>query len=125
MRTRTTVLFALLLATIAPHAEAHEVWITPTYQGDVGGVGVSNSGVWPLTKIGAGTQTLTGANTYSNATTVSGGKLVFGAPGSLPASAGAITVNSNATLDVAAVSPVTLISSSSFLAPPSTRQQSS
>jgi autotransporter-associated beta strand protein len=67
-----------------------------------------------LTKIGTGTQTLTGANTYTNATTVTAGSLVFGASGSFPAAAGPVTVNSNATLDVAASCPVTLATSASL-----------
>ena len=49
-----------------------------------------------LVKIGAGTQTLTGANTYSGTTTVNGGTLLVDSPGSLPATA--VTVNSGATL---------------------------
>jgi autotransporter-associated beta strand protein len=50
-----------------------------------------------LTKVGANTLMLTGANTYTGATSVSGGALLVNAPGSL-AAASAVTVNTGATL---------------------------
>jgi autotransporter-associated beta strand protein len=75
--------------------------------GNFAGVIQNGSGAVGLAKIGAGTQILRGPNTYTNGTTVNGGKLVFGAPGSFPAG-GAVTVNNNAILDVSAVSPLTL-----------------
>jgi autotransporter-associated beta strand protein len=50
-----------------------------------------------LTKTGAATLTLTGANTYSGGTTVRSGTLLLGANGALPA-AGAVTLDGG-TLD--------------------------
>ena len=42
------------------------------------------SGAFSLTKVGAGTVTLTGASTYTGATTISGGTLILGASNVLP-----------------------------------------
>ena len=55
-----------------------------------------------LTKLGAGTLTLTGVNTYTGTTTVTAGILEAAAPASLPGynTAGKVTANSNATLAV-------------------------
>ena len=54
-----------------------------------------------LVKLGSGTLALTAANTYTGATTVAGGSLVFSGAGSLPtASAGWFVSGSGATLDV-------------------------
>jgi fibronectin-binding autotransporter adhesin len=53
------------------------------------------SGSGGLTKIGNGTLTLTGTNTYTGATIVSGGKLVLGPAHASP---GSVTVNANSTL---------------------------
>jgi autotransporter-associated beta strand protein len=50
-----------------------------------------------LVKIGTGTQILSGTNTWSAGTTVTGGVLQFASAGALPASA-AITVNTGATV---------------------------
>ena len=52
-----------------------------------------------LTKIGAGTLTLSGANTYTGGTTVSGGTLALGANNVLT-SVGGLTVSSTGTFDV-------------------------
>jgi fibronectin-binding autotransporter adhesin len=73
---------------------------TSTFGGRLGGyLGIN--------KIGTGTQTLTGANTYSGDTAVNGGTLVFPLGGSIGTSTN-LTVNSNATLNVAGICPVTL-----------------
>ena len=54
-----------------------------------------------LVKLGSGTLALTAANTYTGATTVAGGSLVFSGAGSLPvASPGWFVTGSGATLDV-------------------------
>ncbi|WP_416548305.1 YDG domain-containing protein [Limnohabitans sp. DCL3] len=63
-----------------------------TYSGTIGGSG-------SLTKLGAGTLTLTG-NTYSGGTTLSAGSVVY-APGSL--GSGPVVNNANITVDAAAV----------------------
>jgi autotransporter-associated beta strand protein len=59
-----------------------------------------------LMKQGAGTLTLTGANTYTNLTTVNAGTLALGST-STSATAGYVVTN-GATLDVSAFSPFTL-----------------
>ena len=64
------------------------------------GVIEDGRGVTSLTKIGAGTLTLTGANTYSGDTTISGGTLAIGGASALPSGAGAGNVEDNATLDM-------------------------
>ncbi|HEY4416773.1 MAG TPA: autotransporter-associated beta strand repeat-containing protein, partial [Verrucomicrobiae bacterium] len=61
-------------------------------------------GAMALTKIGNGTQTLGGANTYSNATAINGGSLTLTVGASLP-NTPQINVNSNGTFDVSAVCP--------------------
>jgi len=75
---------------------------TATFAGQIRGANVG------LTKMGAGTQTLSGPNSYGGNTTVNGGRLVFSTSGSYPASSLVATVNSNATLDVGEVTPLTL-----------------
>jgi fibronectin-binding autotransporter adhesin len=60
---------------------------------------VDNVGTLALTKVGSGTLTLTGANTYSGPTTVNGGTLALNA---LPTGHGAVSVLDGATLRVAA-----------------------
>ncbi len=55
-----------------------------------------------LTKIGAGEQTLSGANTYTGNTTVNAGTLAVSGVGTL-AGGGTITVNSGGTLDISGV----------------------
>jgi autotransporter-associated beta strand protein len=71
--------------------------------------GYNAGGKLGLTKNGSGTLTLNGINTYSNATTVNGGKLWVN--GSL-AAASVVTVNTNATLGGSGTvsGPVTLMS---------------
>lgn len=51
------------------------------------------AGAGSLTKVGAGTTTLTGANTYTGTTTVSEGTLQVGVSGAGQSGAGALTVN--------------------------------
>ena len=68
---------------------------TATFTGVIENTGSANPGVITLVKIGTGTQTLTGVNTYSGTTTVNGGALLVNSPGSLPATA--VTVNSSGT----------------------------
>lgn len=55
-----------------------------------------------LTKVGTGTLTLTGTNTYTGATTISAGTLALSGFGSI-ASSSLVTVN--ATLDISAITP--------------------
>ena len=56
--------------------------VSVTYSGVIS----NGTGAMSLTKIGAGTQTLSGANTYTGATIVNAGTLTLGAGGSLSAS---------------------------------------
>jgi autotransporter-associated beta strand protein len=69
-----------------------------------GGTIVDGSGPVALTKVGAGTWTLTGGNTYSGTTTVSGGVLLLSGTGSINGSSriavsgGELAVNSSVAL---------------------------
>ncbi|MCE9608820.1 MAG: autotransporter-associated beta strand repeat-containing protein [Chthoniobacter sp.] len=63
-------------------------------------VGYAISGTGALTKSGAGTLTLTAANSYTGATTVSGGVLKAGIASAFGDSSGAISVASGGSLDV-------------------------
>ena len=65
-----------------------------TYSGALGDAGA-------LTKIGAGTLTLSGANTYSGDTTIGAGTLKLGASGVIPDGAGKGNLSVSGTLDVA------------------------
>lgn len=58
------------------------------------GVISEQDGARPLEKIGAGTLTLSGANTYSGGTTISAGRLNVASDGNLGATAGGITLGS-------------------------------
>lgn len=62
------------------------------------GDGTGTDGTLAFTKAGAGTQVLTGANTYTGATTVSAGVLQIGSSGSGTTGTGAISVLSGGTL---------------------------
>jgi autotransporter-associated beta strand protein len=74
--------------------------------GTVGGIisdGSPATNILSLTKAGAGTWTLAGNNSYSGITTVNGGALALGTSGLIP-NTPSIILQSNATLDVSAVS---------------------
>jgi fibronectin-binding autotransporter adhesin len=58
--------------------------------------GIIANGSMSLVKTGAGTQILSGANTYSGGTTISAGTLAIGAANSVP-SAGGLTINGTGT----------------------------
>jgi autotransporter-associated beta strand protein len=76
-----------------------------TFSGDLqigGAIGDGGNGRG-ITKTGAGTLTLAGANTYSGTTTVTAGSLILGSSGSV-ASSSVLDVASGATLNVSAVS---------------------
>jgi autotransporter-associated beta strand protein len=64
--------------------------------GDFGGVILNGTGTVAFTKIGGGTQRLSGTNTYTGATTVSAGTLVI--DGNQSSATGGVTVATGATL---------------------------
>ena len=74
----------------------------------------NTAGTVAVTKIGSGTLTLSGPNTYSGDTTISAGTLALGAGGSLANSA-AISVASGATFDVSALTGGLAIAASQSL----------
>ncbi len=80
--------------------------------GTFSGVIQNGSGTMTLAKSGSGTETLSGANTYSGSTTISAGTLQLGAAHAVPATS---DVSDNATLDLDGFSPTigALIGSSS------------
>jgi Chaperone of endosialidase len=43
----------LLGGLLAGSARADEVWVAPTHQADLGGVGIGSNGIWPATVVGA------------------------------------------------------------------------
>ena len=53
-----------------------------------------------LVKVGRGTLTLTGKNTYGGGTTISGGSVVAGNASALGSSIGPLTLNTACTLDL-------------------------
>jgi len=79
------------------------------------GVIENTSGTLTLTKVGTGTLTLSGANTYSGNTTISAGTLALGSAGSINNTA-KISVAAGATFDVSAIASYTLGSSTSITA---------
>jgi autotransporter-associated beta strand protein len=79
-----------------------------TYSGALGGSGA-------LTKTGTGTLTLSAANTYAGATTVSAGTLLLNASGSLAAGS-SVNIAAGATFDVSAQAAYTLGSSATLSA---------
>jgi hypothetical protein len=42
----------LVIASVAVPAHADEIWVAPTYQQDIGGLGVASNAIWPVTPIG-------------------------------------------------------------------------
>ncbi|HKP01764.1 MAG TPA: autotransporter-associated beta strand repeat-containing protein [Chthoniobacterales bacterium] len=75
------------------------VGVTSTFAGTISGTNGGTQGDVALRKSGAGTLILTGANTFSGATTVNAGSLVAAATvGSALASTASITINSGGTL---------------------------
>lgn len=83
-----------------------------TYGGQIGDVNVLGRGhtltggaPFALVKNGAGTQSLTGVNPYTNGTTINGGILNVNADAALGTAAGAVAINNGATLQ--ASGPVT------------------
>ena len=71
------------------------------------GVISNGTGTLALTKVGSGTMTLSGANTYTGATTVSAGRLVLSSTGSIN-SASALTVSNGAAFDVSGKAAYTM-----------------
>lgn len=71
------------------------------FAGRLGGDGTNENNL-ALVKSGAGKQTLSGVNTYTNTTTISAGTLALSDSGSIAGSP-TITVNSGATFDVSGV----------------------
>jgi hypothetical protein len=55
MRTLRLVARLVLLGVLFPVSPltANELWVAPTYQQDVGGLGIGSNGVWPVTAAGA------------------------------------------------------------------------
>ena len=82
---------------------------TPSYSGNIadGAVGMT------LTMSGNGTQTLTGANGYTGATTISGGTLALSGSGTLATPS--ISIGDGATFDVSAQTPPTLAANQNLL----------
>ena len=73
---------------------------TRTFSGILQNNGGSGSGVLALTKSGSGTQVLSGANTYSGATTISNGVLRITDDSGLGTTAGITTVQTNGSLEI-------------------------
>jgi autotransporter-associated beta strand protein len=74
-----------------------------------GGIIQNGTGTVALTKIGTGTQTLSGVNTYTGTTTIGAGTLALGVTGSISGST-VIDVQTGAVFDVSAVTNYALAS---------------
>ncbi len=66
------------------------------------GILKNTTGTLALTKVGTGIETLSGANSYSGATTINAGSLRATSANAIGAGASAVTINVGATLDVGA-----------------------
>lgn len=54
MSARTCVVVcSFVILGCASAGSAQELWVAPTYQADLGGIGVGSNGLWPVTAIGA------------------------------------------------------------------------
>jgi fibronectin-binding autotransporter adhesin len=95
-----------LAATASTMTVGETSLVTDTYS--YSGVIADGAGTMSLTKVGAGTQILNGANTYTGNTTITGGKLALGSSGSIASSN--IIVGASTTLDVSAAGTWTLTS---------------
>ena len=82
---------------------------TPSYSGSI----ANGASGMTLTKSGDGTQTLTGANTYSGATIISAGTLALSGSGTLASPS--ISIASGATFDVSAQTTPTLAANQNLL----------
>jgi autotransporter-associated beta strand protein len=72
-----------------------------------GTLAANGANILALTKVGSGTMTLSGNNTYTGATTVSAGRLVLNSSGAIN-SASALTVSNGAAFDVSAKGAYTM-----------------
>ncbi len=89
---------------------------TNTFAGTMRNNGGSGSGVLAFTKEGAGTLTLSGANTYTGTTIVNGGTLLIS--GGQSAATGAVSVNAGATLGgIGTIGGVTTVANNGILTP--------
>lgn len=87
---------------------------TQTFSGTLrNGDGTGTDGTLAFVKTGAGTQVLSGTNTYSGATTVSAGVLQIGSSGAGTTGTGAVTVQSGGTLTGTGVVQVTSFTAAS------------
>ncbi|MFN7560831.1 MAG: autotransporter-associated beta strand repeat-containing protein [Prosthecobacter sp.] len=74
------------------------------YAGALGGVGTNENNL-NLVKSGSGELSLTGVNTYTGSTTVSGGRLLINSTTGLPATISSLTVDDGAELFLRATNP--------------------